>query len=110
MGQELAAQYQRCLLLGFAALCPPALRNHVTWLKISFTVCCFLVQVHQFYQQQQLSALREKAKLEVQASQRFLSELLQPSSEVSGGFRSSVTAAAPSVMLLQYSLLFLSPH
>lgn len=68
------------------------------------------MQVHQLQQKQQLSVLREKAKLEVQASQQFLSDLLQPSSEVSDRFKSSVTAAAPSKMFLQYSLLFVCPH
>lgn len=106
MRQELAARYLCCLLLEFAALCPSALRNQVTWLKISFIACHFLTQVHQLQQKQQLTALREQARLEVQESQRFLSDLLQHNSEVRYHFKSYATASGFSKMFLQPPLGF----
>lgn len=50
--------------------------------KISFIACYFLMQAHELQQKQQLTVLSEKAKREVQESQRFLSDLLQDNLKV----------------------------
>lgn len=79
----------------------------MTWLKISFIACHLLMQVHQLQQKQQLTVLREKAKIEVEESQRFLTDLLQHNLEVSY-FRSCATAAGFNKMFLQTPLFFFS--
>lgn len=50
--------------------------------KISFIACYFLMKAHQLQQKQQLTVLSEKAKREVQESQRFLNDLLQDNLKV----------------------------
>lgn len=64
------------------------------------------MQVHQLQQKQQLTVLREKAKIEVEESQRFLTDLLQHNLEVSYHFRSCATAAGFNKMFLQTPLCF----
>ncbi|KAM7087784.1 coiled-coil domain-containing protein 187 isoform 2-T2 [Ciconia maguari] len=52
-------------------------RSHLDNLRQASLLLAHKLKVHQLQQKQQLTVLREKAKLEVQESQRFLSDLLQ---------------------------------
>ncbi|XP_075375682.1 coiled-coil domain-containing protein 187 [Mycteria americana] len=61
-------------------------RSHLDNLRQTSLLLAHKLKVHQLQQKQQLTVLREKAKLEVQESQRFLSDLLQHNSEVYGQF------------------------
>ncbi|KAM6316256.1 LOW QUALITY PROTEIN: coiled-coil domain-containing protein 187 [Podargus strigoides] len=56
-------------------------RSHLDNLRQTSLLLAHKLKVHQLQQKQQLTALREKVKLEVKESQRFLSDLLQHSSE-----------------------------
>ncbi|KAM6047538.1 coiled-coil domain-containing protein 187 [Theristicus caerulescens] len=56
-------------------------RSHLDNLRQTFLLLAHKLKVHQLQQKQQLTVLREKAKLEVQESQRLLSDLLQHNSE-----------------------------
>ncbi|NXV86816.1 CE350 protein, partial [Calonectris borealis] len=56
-------------------------RTHLDNLRQTSLLLAHKLKVHQLQQKQQLTVLREKAKLEVQESQRFLSDLLQHNSE-----------------------------
>ncbi|KAM6117388.1 coiled-coil domain-containing protein 187 [Phoenicopterus ruber ruber] len=52
-------------------------RSHLDNLRRTSLLLAHKLKVHHLQQKQQLTVLREKAKLEVQESQRFLSDLLQ---------------------------------
>ncbi|XP_027587511.2 coiled-coil domain-containing protein 187 isoform X2 [Pipra filicauda] len=56
-------------------------RSHLDILRQTSLLLAHKLKIHQLQQKQQLMVLREKAKQEVQESQRFLSDLLQHSSE-----------------------------
>ncbi|XP_014798226.1 PREDICTED: centrosome-associated protein 350-like [Calidris pugnax] len=56
-------------------------RSHLDNLRQTSLLLTHKLKVHQLQQKQQLTVLREKAKLEVQESQRFLSDLLQHNPE-----------------------------
>ncbi|XP_061867417.1 coiled-coil domain-containing protein 187 isoform X3 [Colius striatus] len=68
-------------------------RSHLDNLRQSSLLLAHKLKVYQLQQQQQLTELREKANLEVQESQRFLSDLLQHNSEEC----SSSNGSCPSV-------------
>ncbi|XP_054705081.1 coiled-coil domain-containing protein 187 isoform X6 [Grus americana] len=56
-------------------------RSHLDNLRQTSLLLAHKLKAHQLQQKQQLTVLREKAKLEVQESQRFLSDLLQHNPE-----------------------------
>ncbi|KAM9256715.1 coiled-coil domain-containing protein 187 [Cariama cristata] len=64
-------------------------RSHLGNLRQTSLLLAHKLKVHQLQQKQQLTVLREKAKLEVQESQRFLSDLLQHNSEECSSSRGS---------------------
>ncbi|KAM9522134.1 coiled-coil domain-containing protein 187 [Guaruba guarouba] len=79
-------------------------RSHLDYLRQTFLLLAHKLKVHQLQQRQQLTVLREKAKLEVQESPRRLIDLLQHSS----GFlclqeHSSFTGSYPSVSRLDHT-------
>ncbi|XP_061208416.1 coiled-coil domain-containing protein 187 isoform X2 [Neopsephotus bourkii] len=55
-------------------------RSHLDYLRRTSLLLAHKLKVHQLQQRQQLTVLRDKAKLEVQESQRCLNDLLQHSS------------------------------
>ncbi|XP_062497462.1 coiled-coil domain-containing protein 187 isoform X2 [Pezoporus occidentalis] len=55
-------------------------RSHLDYLRQTSLLLAHKLKVHQLQQRQQLTVLREKAKLEVQESQKCLNDLLQHSS------------------------------
>ncbi|KAM9271259.1 coiled-coil domain-containing protein 187 [Morus bassanus] len=67
-------------------------RSHLDNLKQASLLLAHKLKVHQLQQKQQLTVLREKAQLEVQESQRFLSDLLQHNSEDSSSSKGSYSS------------------
>ncbi|KAM6110356.1 LOW QUALITY PROTEIN: coiled-coil domain-containing protein 187 [Pterocles gutturalis] len=74
-------------------------RNHLDNLRQTSLQLAHRLKAHQLQQKQQLTVLRKKAKLEVQESQRFLSDLLQDNSEEC----SSSNSSYPSVPRLDHA-------
>ncbi|KAM6399899.1 LOW QUALITY PROTEIN: coiled-coil domain-containing protein 187 [Rhynochetos jubatus] len=74
-------------------------RSHLDNLRQTSLLLAHKLKVHQLQQEQQLTALRERAKLEVQESQRFLSDLLQHNLEEC----SSSKSRFPSVPRLEHA-------
>ncbi|KAM8995400.1 coiled-coil domain-containing protein 187 [Ara ararauna] len=74
-------------------------RSHLDYLRQTFLLLAHKLKVHQLQQRQQLTVLREKAKLEVQESPRLLNDLLQHSS----GEHSSFKGSYPSVPRLDHT-------
>ncbi|KAM4647190.1 LOW QUALITY PROTEIN: coiled-coil domain-containing protein 187 [Amazona ochrocephala] len=68
-------------------------RSHLDYLRQTSLLLAHKLKVHQLQQRQQLTALREKAKLEVQESQRCLNDLLQHSSGESSSSKDSYPSA-----------------
>ncbi|KAM6048045.1 coiled-coil domain-containing protein 187 [Chlamydotis macqueenii] len=64
-------------------------RSHLDNLRQTSLLLAHKLKAHQLQQKQQLTVLREKAKQEVQESQRFLSDLLQHNSEECSGSKGS---------------------
>ncbi|CAM9666893.1 unnamed protein product [Bubo scandiacus] len=64
-------------------------RSHLDNLRQTSLLLAHKLKVCQLQQKQQLTVLREKAKLEVQESQRFLSDLLQHNSQECSSSRGS---------------------
>uniref|UniRef100_A0A8C8ABK5 CAP-Gly domain-containing protein n=1 Tax=Otus sunia TaxID=257818 RepID=A0A8C8ABK5_9STRI len=64
-------------------------RSHLDNLRQTSLLLAHKLKVYQLQQKQQLTMLREKAKLEVQESQKFLSDLLQHNSQECSSSRGS---------------------
>ncbi|XP_074968750.1 coiled-coil domain-containing protein 187 [Phalacrocorax aristotelis] len=69
-------------------------RSHLDNLRQTSLLLAHKLKVHQLQQKQQLTVLREKAKLEVQESQRLLSDLLQHRSEECSSSKDSYSSAS----------------
>nr|XP_021135683.1 centrosome-associated protein 350-like isoform X6 [Columba livia] len=68
-------------------------RSHLDNLRQTSLLLTHKLKAHQLQQEQQLTVLREKAKLEVQENQRFLSDLLQHNSEGCSSSRGGYSVA-----------------
>ncbi|KAM6372452.1 coiled-coil domain-containing protein 187 [Pluvialis apricaria] len=67
-------------------------KSHLDNLRQTSLLLAHKLKVHQLQQKQQLTVLREKARLEVQESQRYLSDLLQHNSEECSSSKSSYSS------------------
>ncbi|KAM6237719.1 coiled-coil domain-containing protein 187 isoform 3-T3 [Spheniscus humboldti] len=68
--------------------------SHLDNLRQTSLLLAHKLKVYQLQQKQQLTALREKAKLEVQESQRFLRDLLQHNSEECSSSKDSYSSVS----------------